>query len=197
MALARAARYPPTGGVIEITQIHPFCDRNYLVGDTIAQQEQIKEIYVLAGRLLDRMGEVVAAPTRRQLSSAVAELRLNMRRVSAQRSPRFESLGVIGPATGSISGLVTDSSGSTVPGAHVMLTVPTTGLTRSSVTNEAGEYIIIVLGVANYDVRVEKQGFQGASARDVRLQTDQHKELDFHLIAADVETSVEVYPPRL
>ena len=99
---------------------------------------------------------------------------------------------VYGQATGSISGTVTDTTGSAVPGAKVTVTVPATGLTRSSTTNESGEYIVPLLGVANYNVQVELQGFQTAKAEDIRLQVDEHRELDFKLTPATVQTSVEV-----
>src|SRR5580692_1053197 len=75
-----------------------------------------------------------------------------------------------GQATGSISGTVTDMTGSAVPGAKVTVKAPATGLTRDSVTNDAGEYVISLLGVANYDVEVEQKGFQNAAAKDIRLQ---------------------------
>ena len=88
---------------------------------------------------------------------------------------------VYGQATGSISGTVTDTTGSAVPGAKVTVTVPAIGLTRSSTTNDSGEYLIPLLGVANYNVQVELQGFQTAIANDIRLQVDEHRELDFKL----------------
>lgn len=99
---------------------------------------------------------------------------------------------LFGQATGSISGTVTDASGSAVPGAKVTVTVPTTGASRTTMTNESGEYLIPLLGVANYNVQVELQGFQTATANDVRLQVDEHRELDFKLTPAAVQTSVEV-----
>ncbi|MGP0071861.1 MAG: carboxypeptidase regulatory-like domain-containing protein [Bryobacteraceae bacterium] len=99
---------------------------------------------------------------------------------------------VYGQATGSISGTVTDTTGSAVPGAKVTVTAPATGATRSSTTNESGEFIVPLLGVANYNVQVELQGFQTAKADDVRLQVDEHRELDFKLSPASVQTSVEV-----
>jgi hypothetical protein len=97
-----------------------------------------------------------------------------------------------GQATGSISGTVTDSTGSAVPSAKVTVTAPATGASRSSTTNESGEYIVPLLGVANYTVQVELQGFQTAKAEDIRLQVDEHRELDFKLNPASVQTSVEV-----
>src|ERR1700734_1681364 len=82
-----------------------------------------------------------------------------------------------GQATGSISGTVTDSTGSAVPNAKVTVTAPATGASRSATTNETGEYIVPLLGVAIYTVQVELQGFQTAIANDVRLQVDEHREL--------------------
>src|SRR5579863_5377146 len=99
---------------------------------------------------------------------------------------------LFGQATGSISGAVTDASGSAVPGAKVTVTAPATGLTRSTVTNGVGEYVIPLLGVATYNVQVEQQGFQNATAQDIRLQVDEHRELNFKLSPATVQTSVEV-----
>src|SRR5579863_6232778 len=70
---------------------------------------------------------------------------------------------LFGQATGSISGTVTDTSGSAVPGAKVTITAPAIGLTRTSNTNAGGEYIFPLLGVANYNVQVEQPGFQTAA----------------------------------
>src|ERR1700689_2321716 len=99
---------------------------------------------------------------------------------------------LLGQATGSISGTVTDVTGSAVPNAKVTVTAPATGSSRSSSTNDSGEYIVPLLGVANYNVQVELQGFQTVKADDVRLQVDEHRELDFKLTPASVQTSVEV-----
>jgi hypothetical protein len=99
---------------------------------------------------------------------------------------------VYGQATGSISGIVTDSTGSAVPGAKVTVTAPATGTSRTATTSQGGEYIVPLLGVANYNIQVELQGFQSAKAEDVRLQVDEHRELDFKLSPASVQTSVEV-----
>jgi hypothetical protein len=99
---------------------------------------------------------------------------------------------VYGQATGSISGTVTDATGSAVPGAKLTVTAPATGLSRTFTTNDSGEYIIPLLGVANYTVQVELQGFQTAKAEGIQLQVDEHRELDFKLTPASVQSSVEV-----
>jgi hypothetical protein len=97
-----------------------------------------------------------------------------------------------GQSTGSFSGTVTDTTGSGVPGAKVTATIPATGLTRSAISNSAGEYIIPLLGIGTYNVQVEQTGFQNAAAQDVRLQVDEHRELDFKLNPATVQATVDV-----
>ena len=101
-------------------------------------------------------------------------------------------LFLYGQATGSISGTVTDASGSAVPGAKVTITAPATGLTRSTTTDDKGQYLVPLLGVAAYNIKVEMQGFQPTESQDVRLQVDEHREFDFKLSPATVQTSIEV-----
>ena len=55
-----------------------------------------------------------------------------------------------------------------------------------------GHYIVPLLGVGDYTIRVEATGFKPSEAKDVRLQVDEHRELDFKLVPASVSTSVEV-----
>jgi hypothetical protein len=59
-------------------------------------------------------------------------------------------------------------------------------------TGDKGEYVIPLLGVGTYNVRVELAGFQAAEAHDIVLQVDEHRELDFKLSTATVQTTVEV-----
>jgi hypothetical protein len=59
-------------------------------------------------------------------------------------------------------------------------------------TSDSGEYIVPLLGVGDYSVQVELQGFQTAKAEDIRLQVDEHRELDFKLTPASVQSTVEV-----
>jgi hypothetical protein len=99
---------------------------------------------------------------------------------------------LFGQATGSIAGTVTDVTGSAVPNAKVTVDAPATGASRSSTTNESGEYIVPLLGVADYTVQVELPGFQTAKAEGIRLQVDEHRELDFKLTPASVQSTVEV-----
>src|SRR5580693_246681 len=62
--------------------------------------------------------------------------------------------------TATITGTVTDPSGGAVVGANVTAKSVERGVTYTAVTNEAGLYRILQLPVGNYELRLEKPGFQ-------------------------------------
>jgi hypothetical protein len=97
-----------------------------------------------------------------------------------------------GQATGSFLGTVTDKSGSAVAGASVKVTSQATGATREASTDAGGRYIVNLLPVSIYTIRVEFKGFQAVESKDVKLQVDEQRELDFILSPATVSASVEV-----
>jgi hypothetical protein len=97
-----------------------------------------------------------------------------------------------GQATGSFSGTVSDKAGLVISGATVTVASQDTGLSREAKTDDSGHYLIPLLPVARFTIRVEAHGFQTTEQRDVRLQVDEHRELDFSLAPASVSTSVEV-----
>lgn len=97
-----------------------------------------------------------------------------------------------GQATGSFSGTVSDNSGAVVAGAKVTVTAQATNVSRETKTDESGHYLVPLLGVADYTIRVEAGGFKSVDAGDVRLQIDEHRELNFKLVPASVTTAVEV-----
>ena len=97
-----------------------------------------------------------------------------------------------GQATGSFSGTVTDNSGAVVAGAKVTATAQSTNVSREAMSDDSGHYLVPLLGVADYTIRAEAAGFKATEAKDVRLQIDERRELDFKLVPASVNTSVEV-----
>ncbi|MBV9180745.1 MAG: carboxypeptidase regulatory-like domain-containing protein, partial [Acidobacteria bacterium] len=97
-----------------------------------------------------------------------------------------------GQATGSFSGTVTDRTGSVITSAKVTITSQGTGVSRQSSTDASGHYLVPLLPVANYTLRVESPGFQPAEQKDVRLQLNESRELNFSLAPASVTEQVEV-----
>ena len=67
-----------------------------------------------------------------------------------------------------------------------------TGLARDGKTDTAGHYRIPLLPVGNYTLHIDAAGFQSAEAKDLRLQIDEARELDFSLAPATVVTTVAV-----
>src|SRR5215467_9529801 len=97
-----------------------------------------------------------------------------------------------GQATGSFSGTITDNAGAVISGANVQITSQGTGLTREAKTDDSGHYIVPLLPVSFYKIHVEAQGFASVEQKDLRLQVDEQRELNFTLRPASVSTSVEV-----
>src|SRR5215813_907479 len=99
---------------------------------------------------------------------------------------------LFGQATGSFAGTVSDKTGSVITGAKVTITSQGTGLTRDARTDDTGHYLVPLLPVSFYTVRVEAQGFAAAEQKDIRLQVDERRELNFTLAPASVTSTVEV-----
>jgi len=97
-----------------------------------------------------------------------------------------------GQATGSFSGNVLDKSGSGIPAAAVIATSQGTGLAREGKADNAGHFLIPLLPVGTYTLRVNAPGFQSAESKDLHLQVDEARELDFSLAPAAVVTTVAV-----
>jgi hypothetical protein len=97
-----------------------------------------------------------------------------------------------GQATGSFSGTVSDKTGSVVSGATVTATSQGTAVARTAKTDGSGHYLIPLLPVAEFTLRVESQGFGTVEQKDVRLQVDEQREVNFTLTPAAVASTVEV-----
>ena len=67
-----------------------------------------------------------------------------------------------GQATGSFSGTISDKTGSVISGAKVTVTSQGTAASRESKTDDSGHYLVPLLPVADYTIRVESQSFQTA-----------------------------------
>ncbi|MGA9473784.1 MAG: carboxypeptidase-like regulatory domain-containing protein, partial [Terriglobales bacterium] len=99
---------------------------------------------------------------------------------------------VYGQANGSLSGTVADKTGGVLTGATVKITSQATGLERDTKTDDSGHYLVPLLPVSIYTIHVEAQGFQTTEQKDIRLQIDEQREIDFTLNPASVSQTVEV-----
>jgi len=92
----------------------------------------------------------------------------------------------------SINGIVTDSSGAVVPGANVTVTNKGTQETFKTTSNASGYYTVPNVPSGDYDVRVEKEGFEACLNRGVHLDPAQSVESSCALKVGQVSQTVEV-----
>src|SRR5437763_4185012 len=93
--------------------------------------------------------------------------------------------------TATITGTVTDSTGAAVAGATVTAKSVERGTVFKDVTNEVGIYRITQLPVGNYDLRVEKEGFQTALFPSFTLVLNQVARIDVALKVGQVSQAIE------
>lgn len=94
--------------------------------------------------------------------------------------------------TGSISGIVTDPSGSVVPGASVTATNTETGVQATVKTDAAGFYSFPDLAVGNYGVDVTQAGFKSYHQSGIRIDANSAVRADVKLDIGQVAEKVTV-----
>jgi len=91
--------------------------------------------------------------------------------------------------TGSIAGVVRDSSGAAMANADVKALSIATGIERTITTSVSGDYGFPSLPAGQYEVSVEASGFRRA-VRKASVEAGQTTTTDFQLTIGDVKESV-------
>ena len=91
-----------------------------------------------------------------------------------------------------LSGLISDPSGSAVPGAKVVVQSSGTAATRAVSSNGRGEYSVPALLPGPYDVTVEANGFKSVRENGVIVEVDQRARLDFALSIGNKAETITV-----
>jgi hypothetical protein len=94
--------------------------------------------------------------------------------------------------TGRIVGVVTDPSGSRVPGVAVTITEVATGTATTVTTDAEGSYNATNLKIGTYKVGFKKEGFEQSIQSNVELGIGQVVRLDVALKVGGVTQTVEV-----
>jgi len=101
-------------------------------------------------------------------------------------------LSAEGQSRGTITGVVTDPAGASVPNAKVRVSAPSIGLARETTTNENGYFTAPSLPAGNYDIAVEAPGFKSLFRSGIRLDADAVLNLPLQLEIGQVTERVEV-----
>ncbi|MEP6916099.1 MAG: TonB-dependent receptor [Acidobacteriota bacterium] len=92
----------------------------------------------------------------------------------------------------SLTGIVSDQSGASVPGATVTATNQATNVDYTAVSNASGTYTITSLPVGGYVIKAELSRFKTAATRAIQMEAKQIVRLDFKMELGALAETVEV-----
>jgi hypothetical protein len=89
-------------------------------------------------------------------------------------------------------GTITDASGGAVPKAQILITETNTGINKTGVANESGNYIFPDLPPGTYSVTAEHPGFKKETRRDIEVLVNSNTRVDLKLMPGNVSETIEV-----
>jgi hypothetical protein len=103
------------------------------------------------------------------------------------------AIGAVSAAgNGSVSGLITDSSGGVIPGATITLTNTSQGTVLTAISDMQGLYSLPSLPVAHYDLTVELAGFKTEKRSNIAIDADEKLRIDVKLEVGEQSETVTV-----
>jgi Carboxypeptidase regulatory-like domain len=104
----------------------------------------------------------------------------------------FTTIQLWGQDSGTLTGTVTNASGSAVPQANVTVKNNDTGMSQSVITNQSGGFTITNLAPGTYTVSVEVTGYRRLSQENVQIVAGQPVRLTLGMQAGSTSDTVEV-----
>ena len=95
-------------------------------------------------------------------------------------------------ATAQISGAVQDQSGAVLPGAEITATQTETGVSRITISNETGSYVLPNLPLGPYRLEAGLPGFRTFVQAGIVLQVNSRPTINVVLQVGQVSEQVEV-----
>ena len=92
-------------------------------------------------------------------------------------------------STASVNGVIRDPKGAVIPGATVVLRNGATSIEHTSISNNAGEYVILNVTPGKYTIEASAKGFSPQKTAEFQLAVDQIATFDFSLTVG-TETQV-------
>ena len=94
---------------------------------------------------------------------------------------------------GKISGIVTDAGGAVIAKAQVQITNQSTGISRTVVSDDQGDYTAVNVDAGVYTITVTAAGMVSAVRKDLPLLAREEVRADFQLQVSGVSQLVEVH----
>jgi hypothetical protein len=102
------------------------------------------------------------------------------------------AIPALAQGTATVWGTIHDSSGGVLPGANVSISNEKTGQVRTATAGATGSYLIALLPVGSYSIKVKSSGFKQYVRSGVSLSTDENARIDVLLEIGDLSESVTV-----
>src|SRR5689334_9209202 len=93
---------------------------------------------------------------------------------------------------GTFAGTVTDASGAAIPGAKVTITNVNTQEVITTVSNDTGDFTVPNIPIGNYNVRIEREGFNSELRSNITMNASATVRVDAQLKLGETRTTVEV-----
>src|SRR5438045_5833903 len=93
---------------------------------------------------------------------------------------------------GTITGLITDSSGAIIPNAVVVATNTATGAKAQTISSSTGNYVVPNLPVGPYEVSVATSGFKAWSRTGINVSSNDNLRIDVRLEVGQTSERVDV-----
>jgi len=100
--------------------------------------------------------------------------------------------GLWAQSTAQITGSLKDQTGAVLPGVEVTVTQTDTGLTRSTVTDETGSYVLSNLPIGPYRLEATLPGFRSFVQTGIVLQVDSNRIVNAILEVGQLSDQIEI-----
>lgn len=91
-----------------------------------------------------------------------------------------------------LTGVVSDPSGSVIPNARIVLTDALSGSTRQTMSNGQGYYTFASVPVGSYNLSVDAKGFKNFKASGITLGGGEQRNMNVQLAVGQATEQVEV-----
>src|SRR5947207_11791721 len=95
-------------------------------------------------------------------------------------------------ATAQINGTVKDQTGAVLPGAEITVTQTDTGISRNTITDETGSFVLPNLATGPYRLEATLPGFRTYAQSGIVLQVNANPVINVVLQVGQVSEQVEV-----
>ncbi len=94
--------------------------------------------------------------------------------------------------TATLSGVVRDQAGATIPNVSISVINVAQGFQRSATTNNEGAFVVQLLPPGSYIVKAECAGFSPTEVRDITLNVTDEKTIQLYLKVGQISQTVQI-----